>query len=195
LNNEIHISISADNHIQDDTKRLLKITSELLDLAQVETGNIQLSFMAADPDEIVNYAINAVRFQADQKQIQIESQSSQDLPKVYADIEKTTCVLINFLSNALRYSSEKSKIIIQVKAIGNMVEFSVKDFGKGIEEQYQKKLFDRYFQVPTDGKNKSGTGLGLAISKDFIEAQQGEIFVESELGTGSKFGFKLPSYI
>lgn len=151
--------------------------------------------MAADPDEIVNYAINAVRFQADQKQIQIESQSSQDLPKVYADIEKTTCVLINFLSNALRYSSEKSKIIIQVKAIGNMVEFSVKDFGKGIEEQYQKKLFDRYFQVPTDGKNKSGTGLGLAISKDFIEAQQGEIFVESELGTGSKFGFKLPSYI
>jgi len=68
----------------------------------------------------------------------------------------------------------------------------VRDFGKGIEPQYQQKLFDRYFQVPADGKNKSGSGLGLAIAKDFIEAQKGSIFVESELGVGSKFGFRLP---
>ena len=83
-------------------------------------------------------------------------------------------------------------MLIEVKPIGNQIEFSVQDFGKGIEEQYQPRLFERYFQVPTDGKNKSGTGLGLAISKDFIEAQKGEIFVESELGAGSRFGFRLP---
>lgn len=180
------------NHIKEDTNRLLKITGELLDLSQVETGNLQLSFMAADPDEIVNYAINAVKFQADQKQVFLEFYSMPGVSKIHADIEKTTWVLINFLSNALRYSPEKSKVLIQVKPAGAMVEFSVKDFGKGIEEQYQNKLFDRYFQVPTDGKNKSGTGLGLAISKDFIEAQKGEIFVESEIGVGSRFGFKLP---
>lgn len=68
----------------------------------------------------------------------------------------------------------------------------MQDHGKGIEPQYLSRLFDRLFQVPTDGQNKSGTGLGLAISKDFIEAQQGEIFVESEIGIGSKFGFWLP---
>lgn len=183
------------NHIKDDSDRLLKITSELLDLAQVETGNIQLNFIPTDPDEIVNYAINAVKFQADQKQVSIESHSRENLSKVNVDVEKTTWVLINLLSNALRYSPEKGKVLIQVKNTGQYIEFSVQDFGKGIEEQYQARLFDRYFKVPTDGKNKSGTGLGLAISKDFIEAQKGEIFVESELGAGSRFVFRLPVYL
>lgn len=182
------------DHINDDAQRLLKITSELLDLAQVETGNIQLNFHPTDPDEIVNYAINSIKFQADHKHIQLEYHRMPERFKVQVDVEKTTWVLINFLSNALRYSPEKSKVIISVKPEKNRIEFSVKDFGKGIEEQYQNRLFDRYFQVPTDGKNKSGTGLGLAISKDFIEAQQGEIFVESELGSGSSFGFRLPIY-
>lgn len=179
------------NHIRDDSVRLLKITSELLDLAQVETGNIQLNFSATDPEQIVDYAINSVKFQADQKHIELQIVSASNLPKVQADVEKTAWVLVNFLSNALRYSSEKSKVIIQVQPVANMVEFSVKDFGEGIEEQYQEKLFERYFQVPKD-KKRSGTGLGLSISKDFIEAQKGEIFVESEVGTGSRFGFKLP---
>ncbi len=182
------------DHIKDDSDRLLKITSELLDLAQVETGNIQLNFLPTEPDEIINYAINAVKFQADQKQVHIESRSAPHLPKVHVDVEKTTWVLINFLSNALRYSPEKGKVVIEVKPKGDQIEFSVQDFGKGIEEQYQARLFERYFQVPTDGKNKSGTGLGLAISKDFIEAQKGEIFVQSELGTGSTFGFILPAF-
>lgn len=182
------------NHIKDDSDRLLKITSELLDLAQVETGNIQLNFIPTEPDEIVNYAINAVKFQADQKQVSIEIHSRPNLSKVNVDVEKTTWVLINLLSNALRYSPEKGKVVIQVENTGQYIEFSVQDFGKGIEEQYQARLFDRYFKVPTDGKNKSGTGLGLAISKDFIEAQKGEIFVESELGAGSRFVFRLPVY-
>jgi PAS domain S-box-containing protein len=181
------------NHIKDDSVRLLKITSELLDLAQVETGNIQLNFIATAPEQIVDYAINAVKFQADQKHIELQVLSAPSLPKVQADVEKTAWVLVNFLSNALRYSLEKSKVLIQVASVGNMVEFSVKDYGKGIEEQYQQRIFDRYFQIPTTDKKKSGTGLGLAISKDFIEAQKGEIFVESKIGAGSRFGFKLPT--
>ncbi|MCY1521984.1 Sensor histidine kinase TmoS [compost metagenome] len=68
----------------------------------------------------------------------------------------------------------------------------MQDYGKGIEEKYQKRLFERYFQVPTDGQSKSGSGLGLAISKDFIEAEHGEIGVISALGEGSKFYFTLP---
>jgi len=179
-------------HIKDDCSRLLKITSELLDLAQVETGNLQLNFVKAQPLEIVNYALNAVRFQAEQKQIQLELINTAGIVAVYADVEKTAWVLINFLSNALRYSAEKSKVQIRIEAKDQAIEFSVKDFGKGIDEQYQKKLFDRYFQVPTDGNNKSGSGLGLAISKDFIEAENGRIWVESEIGIGSRFCFILP---
>lgn len=179
-------------HISDDAGRLLKITGELLDLAQVETGNIQLNFKTAEPLEIVDYAVNSVNFQAEQRQISLELDIEPDLPQVQADVEKTAWVLVNFLSNALRYSPERSTVIIGVHRRNQTVEFSVKDFGNGIEKKYQKRLFERYFQIPTNGQGKTGTGLGLSISKDFIEAQHGQVFVESELGEGSRFGFYLP---
>lgn len=179
-------------HIREDCGRLLKITSELLDLAQVETGNLQLNFVKSDPRKIAIYAMDAVRFQAEQKAIELDLVSRNNLPQVYVDIEKTAWVLVNFLSNALRYSPEKSKVVVQVIEKGDDIEFSVRDFGKGIEKKYQERLFDKYFQVPTDGNNKSGSGLGLAISKDFIAAEDGRIWVESELGEGSRFCFSLP---
>jgi NtrC-family two-component system sensor histidine kinase KinB len=179
-------------HMKEDCGRLLKITSELLDLAQVETGNLQLNFVKSDPRKIAIYAMDAVRFQAEQKEVELELVSRNDLPHVNVDTEKTAWVLVNFLSNALRYSTQKSKVIIQIIQTGSNIEFSVRDFGKGIDEQYQKRLFDRYFQVPTDGNNKSGSGLGLAISKDFINAEGGKIWVESAIGEGSKFCFLLP---
>lgn len=179
-------------HIKEDSDRLLKITSELLDLSQVETGNLKLNFAITSPEAIVQYAIEAVKFQAEQKSIQLNLNCDPNLPNVYADIQKTAWVMVNFLSNALRYSAAKSKVIIDVFQKDQFIQFSVQDFGKGIEEKYQKRLFDRYFQVPTDGQNKSGSGLGLAISKDFIEAEQGKIWVVSALGEGSKFCFTLP---
>jgi NtrC-family two-component system sensor histidine kinase KinB len=180
------------NHIAGDAERLLKITYELLDLSQVETGNIQLNFVGTRPEQILEYAIKAVKFEADQKGITIDQVIEDNTPDVYADVEKTAWVMVNFLSNALRYSPAKSKIIVNVATKQNIVEFSVKDFGKGIDAQYQERLFDRYFQVPTDGQNKSGSGLGLAISKEFIVAQGGDIKVESEVGVGSRFSFTLP---
>jgi NtrC-family two-component system sensor histidine kinase KinB len=179
-------------HMKEDCGRLLKITSELLDLAQVETGNLQLNFVKSDPRKIAIYAMDAVRFQAEQKEVELELISRNDLPQVNVDTEKTAWVLVNFLSNALRYSTQKSKVVIKIIETGSNIEFSVRDFGKGIDEQYQKRLFDRYFQVPTDGNNKSGSGLGLAISKDFISAQGGKIWVESAIGEGSRFCFLLP---
>jgi NtrC-family two-component system sensor histidine kinase KinB len=179
-------------HITDDSDRLLKITSELLDISQVETGNIQLNFVPVKPEQIVDYATASVNFQAEQKGVKLEIVKDENLPLLNVDVEKTAWVLVNFLSNALRYSSERSKITISIKNKNSKVEFSVKDQGKGIDEQYQKRLFDRYFQVPTDGQNKSGSGLGLAISKDFIEAQNGKIWVESAVGEGSLFAFYLP---
>lgn len=179
-------------HISEDAERLLKITYELLDLSQVETGNIQLNFVPARPEKIIDYAIKAVQFEAEQKNITIEQVIASDLPDIQADVEKTAWVIINFMSNALRYSAPQSKITVAIVAKGKTVEFSVKDSGKGIDPQYQERLFERYFQVPADGQNKSGSGLGLAISKEFIIAQGGDIGVESEVGNGSRFYFTLP---
>ncbi len=175
--------------IKEDSQRLLKITGELLDISQLETGNIHLSIEKCNPYEIVNYAADAVKVQAEQKQIELIIEAENDLPAVIADSEKTGWVLINFLTNAITYSSIQSKIIVKLKKENNQVVFQVIDNGKGIDKRYQSKVFDKYFQIP--GSNKTGTGLGLAISKEFIEAQGGTIGVESELGLGSTFYFKL----
>ncbi|WP_427872447.1 ATP-binding protein [Flavobacterium sp. MMS24-S5] len=175
--------------IKDDSQRLLKITGELLNLSQLETGNIQLNIGKSNPQEIVKYAVEAVKVQADQKQILLVVDANENLKNVKADAEKTGWVLINYLSNAIRYSSEKSTILIKLKEENNQMFFQVIDTGKGIDTRYKDKVFDKYFQVP--GSQKSGTGLGLAISKEFIEAQNGSVGVESNLGLGSTFWFSL----
>ena len=176
-------------NIKDDTSRLLKITGELLNMTQVETGNIQLSILPADPKEILHYAINANKTKADQKQIKFEIDCSDGIPKVLADNEKTAWVLTNLISNAIRYSYDDSTIFLMVAEIGNQVQFSVRDTGQGIAPQYKEKIFDRYFRIP--GTKKEGTGLGLSISKEFIEAQGGQIALESEYGAGSTFSVTL----
>jgi len=175
--------------IKDDSVRLLNITGELLNLAQVETGNIQLNIQKSSPYVICRYAIDAVRIQAEHKRILIESRLEKSLPEIKADSEKTAWVLINFLTNAIRYSPEQSTIVVSASRADGYVQFSVTDQGKGIESRYTQKIFDRYFQIP--GSNKTGTGLGLAISKEFIEAQGGIIGVQSEIGMGSRFYFEL----
>ncbi|RED22202.1 PAS/PAC sensor signal transduction histidine kinase [Flavobacterium cutihirudinis] len=175
--------------IKEDSQRLLKITGELLNLSQLETGNIQLNIEKSNPHEIVNYAVEAVKVQAEQKQIKLVIDADENLQDVKADSEKTGWVLINYLSNAIRYSSEKSTIHIKLKKELNQIVFQVIDTGKGIDTRYKDKVFDKYFQVP--GSQKSGTGLGLAISKEFIEAQNGNVGVESNLGLGSTFWFSL----
>jgi signal transduction histidine kinase len=171
--------------IKEDSQRLLKITGELLDISQLETGNIHLSIEKSNPYQIVNYAVDAVKVQAEQKQIELIIEAENDLPDLKVDSEKTAWVLINFLTNAITYSSNQSKIFVKLKKENNQVVFQVIDNGKGIDKRYQSKVFDKYFQIP--GSNKSGTGLGLAISKEFIEAQNGTIAVKSELGLGSTF--------
>lgn len=180
-------------NIDDDSDRLLKITAELLDMGQVETGKLLLNFGGTHPQNIIKYTYETIKVLAKQKGINIKISCSKRLPEVWADLDKTTWVLINFLSNAIKYSPEKSTIELMVrKHPSKMIEFSVQDHGKGIEETYLPRVFERYFKVPDSSSNISGTGLGLAIAKDFIEAQGGQIGVESTINEGSRFYFLLP---
>ncbi len=177
--------------IHEDVARLLKITGELLNITQVESGTIQMNVIPSDAKEIVEYAVNANKTAAKQKQIQFNISTPDNLPKVLADNEKTSWVLTNLLSNAVRYSYDNSVVSIDVIAENEKIKFSVTDKGQGISPQYVDKIFDRYFRIP-DTK-KEGTGLGLSISKEFIEAQGGQITVKSDLGAGSTFSFTLNS--
>jgi len=174
---------------EEDTNTLLKLVSEILNFTQVETGEIQLNIMPSHLKDIIQYAINTNKPIADQKNIEIIEDYPLELPEVLIDKEKTAWVLTNLISNAIRYSYDNSQIKISILQTGDRAKISVADAGQGIDTQYKNKIFDRYFRVP--GTKKEGTGLGLAISKEFIEAQGGQIIVESKYGVGSIFSIIL----
>jgi len=174
--------------MNDEIARLSNITHELLDLAQVESGNIKVNVQTVHPGEIVRYALEAVRFQADQKKLTIDTRLQDSISDVKADADKTTWVLVNLLTNAIRYSPEGGTIILSCMRQYDKVRFAVQDFGPGIDRKYCDRIFEKFYQVPG---TVSGSGLGLAISKEFIDAQGGQIAVESEVGKGSQFSFQL----
>ncbi len=176
---------SLSHSIKENSERLLSITGELLKLTQVETGKLQLMPKITKPIELIEYAIKATRMQAEKFGCHIEVEYPEKIAKLFVDSEKIAWVLTNLLSNAIHYSKENSRIIIGAQQTGDVVEMFVQDFGKGIDPRYHESIFDRYFRVP--GTKVQGSGLGLSISKDFIEAQNGTLTVESEVGKGSKF--------
>ncbi|RFS23540.1 HAMP domain-containing protein [Chitinophaga silvatica] len=179
--------------LKQDNRRMIRIVSELLDLSQVESGNIQLQPQPVAVRHIVQYALDAVQKQAIQQRIEIDENIAENLPSVVADVEKTAWVLVNLLTNAIRYSKEGTSIMLHIEqGESGKVVFTVQDFGKGIPAEFLQRIFERFYQVP-GRKQVQGSGLGLAISKEFIEAQGGTIGVESEEGKGSRFYFTLPA--
>lgn len=177
--------------INDDGQRLLNITGELLNLSQVESGNIRLTVEKCSPKEMVQAAVKNVEKLAEQKNITVNTEYLiGDHDFVNADFDKTVWVMNNFLTNAVKHSFQDEKIEIMVEKVESMIQFNITDTGSGIDEKYHRQIFDRYFQVP--GEHQNGTGLGLAISKNFIEKQEGEIGVKSSPNQGSTFYFRLP---
>ncbi len=177
--------------IKENADRLLSITGELLNITRVETGKLQLMPKITKPIELIEYAIKANRVQADKFGCHIEVDYPEKISKLFVDSEKIAWVLTNLLSNAIRYSSEHGRVIIGARQLEGQVEIYVQDFGKGIDPRYHETIFDRYFRVP--GTKVQGTGLGLSISRDFVEAHDGTLTINSSLGTGSTFSVKLPA--
>lgn len=172
--------------ISDEADRLQRITAELLNVTEVETGNIQLKKTAVSPKDLTSQATQAVQAQAQLAGVSMRVQIESELPAINVDAEKTTWVLINMLSNAVRYSPSPGTVEVDVKREDGQVVFSVQDHGKGIEAKYLPHIFERYFKMP-GGLQGVGMGLALAISREFIEAQGGSIGVTSSPGEGSRF--------
>jgi signal transduction histidine kinase len=176
--------------LRQQSSRLSKVINEVLDYSQIETGNIKLRTASIKPEDIIDLSATALMMQMSEKNIQLDTNIEESLPPVKADLEKTVWVLINLLNNAIRYSRQDGVIKLNVIRESGEVVFSVKDSGPGISKEDQDKIFQRFSQV--GNKSKSGWGLGLAIAKEFVQAQGGRIWVESEEGTGSQFFFSLP---
>lgn len=180
--------------IQKDVKRMKQTTSDLLDLSKIESGNIQLNTTEAVPGDLLEYAYETMIMQATQKNLAVDLEVPEDLPQVQADVQKTVWVLVNLISNAIRYTSSDGQITLQAQRNENpqFVQFAVTDSGEGIADEDLDKIFDKYYQVGKDQKDRTGSGLGLSIAKEFITAQGGRIWAESEPGRGSSFYFILP---
>ena len=175
--------------IKESSDRLLDITGELLNLTQVESGKLQLHPKIVKPIELIDYAVKATHVLAERFHCYVEVEYPEKISKLFVDNEKIAWVVTNLLSNAIHHSPENARIIVGAKQHDNWVDIYVQDFGRGIDPRYHKSIFDRYFRVP--GTKTQGSGLGLAISKEFVDAHNGRIFVESEVGKGSRFTISL----
>lgn len=181
--------------VEDRADDLNTMVDDMLDISKLESGMLGFYRKNCDVCEIVAHVRQALERKAAVKGVELIFDVEEDLPMVYCDSEKTGRVIINLVTNAIKFSGQPGKVRMtcsQPRAhLG--VEFSISDNGPGISAENQQKLFRRFQQLgaPVRGSTK-GFGLGLSIAKELVELNLGDITVESQLGKGSTFSFTLP---
>jgi signal transduction histidine kinase/GGDEF domain-containing protein len=176
--------------------RLMNILNDLLNLSRIESGKMVMKFEELDLRVPIEFILSSFKPQVDGKSIKLQVEVPPEGPAIYGDREKVEQILTNLVGNALKFTPEGGEIVISVKPYdgdGNMMAIAVKDSGIGIPSDQLDKIFEKFHQVEGSlQRSVGGTGLGLAITKGLVEAHQGKIFVESEVGKGSTFTFTLP---
>lgn len=177
-----------------ETERLSRLTSEFLDLARLESGRTRLEAARFDLRKLVEESVDVVIPQASEKGVLINVGQDQFIAN--ADRGKIKQVLLNLLTNAIKYNRENGKIYVISKMLDGheqpLVQVSVKDTGYGISKEHQKHMFEKFYRVADTAGFTQGTGLGLAIARQIIQAHGGQITLESEPGVGSTFAFTIP---
>jgi NtrC-family two-component system sensor histidine kinase KinB len=184
---ESELLLAADEEVQ----RLKALVNDLLDISKIEAGKMDIDFDSVSVEVLFEKAVEVLRNQAMEKNIDLTYKSAFDLPDIKADVNKITWVLTNLISNSLRYTEDNGFIKLSAKEVGSQVHISVVDSGAGIPYEYQSRIFEKFVQVKTE-KSLGGTGLGLAICKEIIRAHGGTIWVDSQPGHGSTFTFTVP---
>ena len=172
--------------------RLTKLINEVLDVAKIEAGKMQWNMQTLSIIEVIDRAFSATSALFDQKSLTPVREIPSDLPNIEGDKDRLIQVVINLISNAVKFT-EKGSVTCRVQQQDQTIVVSVIDQGVGISESDQPKVFEKFKQVGDTLTDKpQGTGLGLPISKEIIAYHGGKIWVESELGKGSTFSFSLP---
>jgi signal transduction histidine kinase/DNA-binding response OmpR family regulator len=175
-------------------RHLLGLINDILDLSKVEAGRMELQPEAFAIAEMINGVLNTIKPLAVRKQIGIEVAIDPALASIVADPAKAKQILYNLLSNAVKFTPERGHVGVRASQDEEGVRFAVWDTGIGIKAEDQRRIFEEFQQVETTtARQYEGTGLGLALAKKFVELHGGRIWVESELGKGSTFTFRLPS--
>jgi len=174
-----------------DSERLLRILDALLDIARLETGAPSLTREPVRPADLVQTIAEEARRNAVPQGFKITTSVQGGLPIVVADRQQIGQVFHNLISNAMKHSAPGATIAISALADDDNtgVQFAVHDEGAGIAEEFQGRIFERFYRVP--GQARTGVGLGLSIAREIVVAHGGRVGVHSQLGKGSEFYFVL----
>lgn len=178
--------------IDKETTRLIEMTSAFLDLARLESGRVPFESERFDLAALLDECVSMVRGRIEQAGLHLALEIPQELPTFQGDRDKIKQVLLNLLSNAINYNRPDGMVTLAAKVIDDAVLLQVSDTGHGIRKADMGHLFDKFYRAQSTEKSVPGTGLGLAISKRIIEAHNGQIKVESEVGVGTTFSVVLP---
>jgi GAF domain-containing protein/anti-sigma regulatory factor (Ser/Thr protein kinase) len=173
-------------------QHLLSLINDILDLSKIEAGRMELEAADFDLPSAIDNALILVRERATRRGITLGRTVDDRLGIVRGDERKVKQVLLNLLSNALKFTPEGGRIDVSAHLQDGAAEIAVADMGVGIAPEDQEAIFEEFRQVGTADKKVEGTGLGLALSRKFIELHGGRIWVKSEVGKGSTFTFTLP---
>ncbi|PKM98320.1 MAG: hypothetical protein CVU79_03735 [Elusimicrobia bacterium HGW-Elusimicrobia-3] len=180
-----------------NTERLNSIITDILDFSKLQSGKLVFHQDEESPEDIAKEAVDAMRAWATSKGLALEAKTEPGLPRVYADRRRTVQVLINLISNAIKFTPQGGAIEVSADAgkdaMSGSVFFSVKDNGSGIKKEDQAKIFEKFVQA-VSGEKVGGTGLGLAITKAMVVLQGGKLLLDSEPGRGSTFRVGMPVY-
>jgi GAF domain-containing protein len=174
-------------------QHLLSLINDILDLSKIEAGRMELERADFDLPGAIDNALTLVRERAGRRGIMLGRDVDERVGTIHADERKVKQVLLNLLSNALKFTPERGRIDVRAAVSDGLVEVSVADTGVGIAPEDQEAVFEEFRQVGTADKKVEGTGLGLALSRKFIELHGGRIWVKSQVGTGSTFTFTIPA--
>ncbi len=178
------------NGVEENLDRMIKLTTDLLDLDKLEAGRMQLDQGIIKVQDLLNNSASSVRQLAEQKRVVLQVQETE--LEVFGDVHRLTQVLVNLLSNAIKFAPDDSTIELNAVVVRHQVEIQVVDHGRGIPAHMVDMIFERYKQVEVaDHTVKKGSGLGLAIAKALVDAHNGQIGVSSEEGKGTKFWFRI----
>ena len=178
--------------ILESGRHLLSLINDILDLSKIEAGHMELEAADFDLPSAIDNALILVRERATRRGITLGSTIDEHLGIVHGDERKVKQVLLNLLSNALKFTPEGGRIDVGGRLDGEVAEVSVADTGVGIAPADQEAVFEEFRQVGAAERKAEGTGLGLALSRKFVELHGGKIWVRSEFGHGSTFTFTLP---
>lgn len=175
--------------------RLNRMVNDILDFSRYESQQVRLEKTTQDIMPVIEDVVDEMKILASEHNLTISVMKEPDLPEIPFNKDSIRRVLTNIVSNAIKYSPDGKRIKIRAERarVGEYVEISVEDQGTGIAPEYLDKVFDRFFRVENATHTIKGTGLGLHLVKISVEKHhQGQVFVQSKLGEGSTFGFRLP---